>query len=240
MALLMGPDQIAELARAITSAVGAKPPGHDPDERCAACTAALGVDDLSITMISTSRRRLTVCASSEDARVLDEWQFSLGEGPCLDAVRTNHVWAAVVSDPDATPWPLFAAKALEMGYLGVGGVPVSIGATPFAAVNLQSRSGAVDEEARRRTVALARELAHPLAEAIGSVLPEPELTLDGHRDRVDQAIGMVSAQMDVTIDEAMHVLRARAWAEDRLLAALAEDVVQRRVRFERLREGSEG
>jgi hypothetical protein len=48
---------------------------------------------------------------------------------------------------------------------------------------------------------------------------------------VHQASGMVSAQLDVTIGEALVRIRAFAFAHDRALNMVAEDVVARRLRF---------
>ena len=48
---------------------------------------------------------------------------------------------------------------------------------------------------------------------------------------VHQASGMVSAQLDVTLGEALVRMRAFAFAHDRPLAAVAEDIVARRLRL---------
>jgi hypothetical protein len=48
---------------------------------------------------------------------------------------------------------------------------------------------------------------------------------------VHQASGMVSAQLEVSVGEAMVRLRAYAFATDRLLTDIAEEVVARRLRF---------
>ena len=50
---------------------------------------------------------------------------------------------------------------------------------------------------------------------------------------VHQATGMVAAQLDVGVGEALSRLRAQAFADDRLLVDIADDVVQRRLRFAR-------
>jgi hypothetical protein len=53
-----------------------------------------------------------------------------------------------------------------------------------------------------------------------------------YRAEVHQATGMVSVQLGVNLAEALVRLRAHAWAEDRLLADVAADVVARRMRFD--------
>jgi hypothetical protein len=49
---------------------------------------------------------------------------------------------------------------------------------------------------------------------------------------VYQAVGMVSAQLGVSVDESLIRLKAHAFANDRLLTELAQDVVARRLRFD--------
>jgi hypothetical protein len=51
--------------------------------------------------------------------------------------------------------------------------------------------------------------------------------------QVHQATGMVQVQMNVTTEQALLMLRARAFATDRPLVDLAADVVNRVVRFSR-------
>jgi hypothetical protein len=54
-----------------------------------------------------------------------------------------------------------------------------------------------------------------------------------HPPVIYQAAGMVSVQLDITVAEALAELIDRARAADRPLLDLANDVVERRVRFER-------
>jgi len=59
--------------------------------------------------------------------------------------------------------------------------------------------------------------------------------LDGLSDRraeVYQAIGMISVQLDVSLEDASVRLRARAFASGRPLGEIADDVVGRRLRFD--------
>ena len=49
---------------------------------------------------------------------------------------------------------------------------------------------------------------------------------------VYQAVGMVSVQLEATTDEALARLKARAVKDERPLAELAKDVIERRARFD--------
>jgi AmiR/NasT family two-component response regulator len=59
-------------------------------------------------------------------------------------------------------------------------------------------------------------------------------TTDGraaYQMQVHQASGMVKVQAGVSIDEALLMLRAHAFATGRPVAGVAKDVVERRLRF---------
>jgi len=66
--------------------------------------------------------------------------------------------------------------------------------------------------------------------APGTLAAELENEADLHV-AVHQAAGMVSVQLRVTIGEALVRLRGHAFRTDRLLADVAGDVVNRRMRF---------
>ena len=55
--------------------------------------------------------------------------------------------------------------------------------------------------------------------------------LSGSRAEVQQAAGMVSVQAGVNVGEALLLLRARAYADERPVMDVARDVVARRMRF---------
>ena len=65
----------------------------------------------------------------------------------------------------------------------------------------------------------------------GALATELEAGSDFHFV-VHQAAGMVSAQLDVSVAEALIRLRAHAFANDRPLTDVAQDVVARRLRFQ--------
>ena len=65
----------------------------------------------------------------------------------------------------------------------------------------------------------------------GALAAELEAGSDFHFV-VHQAAGIVSAQLDVSVAEALIRLRAHAFANDRLLTDVAQDVVAHRLRFQ--------
>jgi hypothetical protein len=59
----------------------------------------------------------------------------------------------------------------------------------------------------------------------------PPLDMDGMRDQVYQAQGMVMVQLGVSLSEALARMRAHAFASDRGLADLAADILAGRARL---------
>jgi len=176
--------------------------------------------------------------SSSDgvADVIEELQFTLGEGPCIDA----HGQGSAVSEPDlaapaVTRWPAFAPAAIEAGVRAIFGFPVRTGTVRLGALNLyRDRPGPLsgDQHADALVVADLAALAILALQATvapGALAAELDASFPAV---VQQAAGMVSVQLNVTVGDALVRLRAHAFAAGRLLSAVAEDVVARRLAFD--------
>ena len=69
---------------------------------------------------------------------------------------------------------------------------------------------------------------------LGSIHPQGASDLDArtlYQPQVHQATGMVQVQLDVSIEDAFLMLRARAFASGRPLIDVAIDVVERQLFF---------
>jgi len=111
------------------------------NELCHVCVDVLGVDGAAISMVFGGISRGTYGSSSEASRRLDEYQFTFGEGPCLDAVAAG----AVVHAPDLNAtteqrWPLFIDAVLGDGIQAVFALPVMFATDCVGALDLY-RSG---------------------------------------------------------------------------------------------------
>src|ERR1700678_848503 len=99
----------------------------------------------------------SVCTSNAVSMVIEELQFTLGEGPCVDAY--NH--RRVVLEPDlaapATPrWLAFSPPALDVGVRAVFGFPLQVGAVRLGALNLyRDRAGALSDDQHADALVLA-------------------------------------------------------------------------------------
>jgi hypothetical protein len=119
----------------------------------------------------------------------------------------------------------------------VFGFPLQVGAVRLGALNLYCDvPGVLTDEQHADALLLASITAKTLlllqANApVGAVAAELEANAD-FQYVVHQASGMVAAQLDVGVGQALVRLRAHAFGNDRALTDVARDVVARRLRFD--------
>ena len=222
-------------------AEAAKDRSTQPQRICALCVEMLGVTGAGISMVTKTGNRGVVCATDDVSARIEDLQFTLGEGPCMDAVSAG----APVMVPDLNEpgdvvvgrWPAFMKGAGAAGVRAVFAFPLRIGAINVGALDLYR-----DQPGDLTTLQLPPALM--AAEAAALAL----LYLNTDRDdtfsddlgarstyqlQVHQATGMVQVQLGVATEDAFLMLRARAFAAGRPLVAIATDVVDRRLRFSR-------
>ncbi|NEA36857.1 GAF and ANTAR domain-containing protein [Streptomyces sp. SID13031] len=178
----------------------------------------------------------TLAATDGPAMVMENLQQTLGEGPCLTAYRDRRPVLEHDLARAGARWPAFAPAATESGIAAIFAFPLQIGAirlgvldlyrdTPGPLDNLQLGE-ALDYAAAATTILL--DLQHKAPP--GGLHPQLAEAADSHR-AIHQATGIVTVQASVGINEALLMLRARAYAEERPLLELAQYVVARRVTF---------
>ncbi|HXB90107.1 MAG TPA: antitermination regulator, partial [Mycobacterium sp.] len=59
------------------------------DSLCEACVMLFSIDAAAISLVFAGGTSGTLGSSGVAARVYDELQFTLGEGPCLDSVASR-------------------------------------------------------------------------------------------------------------------------------------------------------
>jgi len=97
---------------------------------------------------------------------------------------------------------------------------------PVTLTGEQLADAAAVSHVAARTVLRWQSFAAP-----GSVAWQLE-GVPAHRAVVHQATGMISVQADVSIDDSLAMLQAYAFAHDRAIAAVAEAVIRRTLRFD--------
>lgn len=232
------------MARAILGSIRDVPADQVPARLGALCAEFLPVTGASISLMAETTARRILHASDPVAWQLAELQYTLGDGPCVHAYKTGApVFATDLTRGDsAQRWPLFVPRALEAGAQAVFSFPLTIGAISAGTLDLyRDAPGSLSEPevgaalliADATTLGVLRLYAGKgeteYAEGNGDV---DWLGGDTHHDKVHQATGMVMIQCDVGVEEALLILRARAFAHGTTLTALAHEVVARRVRFD--------
>ncbi len=210
-----------------------------PTRLCAACLSALPVSGVGVALMTVDGPSgVVLAATDERARQLEELQFALGEGPCVEASGGGRP----VLEPDLVAtgsprWPRFGAAVLDAGVRAVFAFPLRVGAIRVGVLDLYR-----DAPGRLTTPDLTEALAfadaatavilhlqdHDREDGAGSALTDPI----GSRAVVHQATGMIAVQLGISLAEALLHLRVYAYASGRTVSAIAADVVDRRMFFD--------
>lgn len=219
------------LARLVANGASAEVPGP----LCQVAAEVVGVSGAGVMVLSDDVPQASMCTTGPVSALIEELQYTLGEGPCVDAHRTG----IAVSEPDlgapvTLRWPAFSPKAVEAAR-AVFGFPVRIGAARVGALNLyRDRPGPLSDDQQADALVMADVIARALltAQAYDDERPGA-LALAGADIHavVHQAAGMVASQLDISVGNALARLRANAFAADRRLTEVAEDIVVHRLSF---------
>jgi hypothetical protein len=208
-----------------------------------ACAHALPVTGVGLALMDDRGPAGTIAATDGRALQLEELQFTLGEGPCVDASRSGRT----VLQPDLAVtapfrWPAFAGGALTAGIRAVFALPLRVGAIRLGILDLYrdspgALSGAQLTDALSFSDAATLLLLHLQAGSAAIGPPSESLPVLDDRAEVHQATGIVSVHAGVSLADALLLLRARAYTEHRAIGELARDVLDGIVDFRPERDG---
>ena len=200
------------------------------------CAGGLPVTGVGLLLMTDAGPAGVVAVTDGAAAVLEDLQFTLGEGPCVEASRTGRpVLVADLVGSGPGRWPGFAAGAVGAGVCAVFAFPLRVGEIRVGVLDLyRNRPGSLSDE----------ELAEALCFADAATGVLLHLQAQGSADRylgsipvledraeVHQATGVISVHAGVDLAQALVLLRARAFAVDRPVTAVARDVLAGVVRF---------
>jgi hypothetical protein len=202
------------------------------DRICRAAVGALPADGAGVTIMDSDARPLgTIAASSPQFRRLEEIQFTLGEGPCVEAsVARSPVLEESLAKGGSRRWPAYAAAAQEEGVNAVFAFPIQVGAARLGALDVyRYREAPLTPESLRdalglASICLSTMLSLPAGNTVGEVT-------DGLGDafrlssEVYQAQGVMMVQLGVSLAEAMLRLRAHVYAKGRPIGEVACEVL---------------
>jgi GAF domain-containing protein len=190
------------------------------------CVETVPHCDLAGICVAEHGRVETLAASTPELKLIDELQFELGEGPCVDSLRQDETVTAndLATDPR---WPRWGTMVSEQV-----GVRASLSYRLFTsrevlgALTLYSReAGAFDHD----NLAEGYVLAAHAAVALTSSVKEAQLTHALERRTViGQATGMLMERFGLDADAAFGVLRRLSQTQNIKVVDLAAELVQRR------------
>ncbi|GGX96910.1 GAF and ANTAR domain-containing protein [Streptomyces minutiscleroticus] len=229
-----------ELTRFLTRLRRAADDGRDLSAASAATAARLlSVQGLTLSLRATSGALEPLWGTSTDEHApgLEELQYTLGEGPTVDAARTGHtVIAADLTDRAAAErWPVLTAAPTSSPHAVIA-VPLRLGVvTAGVLTGYRTTPGPFTPTQRLDLDAFARIALNLLLNTPPRTLavprpgtaPRPDVSL--RRAQVHRAAGFLSSRLDITVEDALLRLRAHAFSHDRPLADVARDVLADRL-----------
>lgn len=202
------------------------------------CKKATGVTGAGLMLMGGGVSRGSVATTDEVSTLIEDLQFALGEGPCIDAYRQNcPVLEPDLVNPGTPRWIAFTPPVVAAGARAVFGFPLQVGAARLGALNLYSATpGALTEDQHADALVMASLAAEALLlmqsnAPAGDLAAELEVGTNFHY-AVHQASGMVAVQLNVTLAQAMIRIRGHAFAHGLPLRATADDIIARRLRFD--------
>jgi GAF domain-containing protein len=206
---------------------------------CAAMVPALAASGAGLSVMADNEVRGLTTASDPAAERIEELQFVLGEGPCIDAFATRRpVLIPDLSDGPMRRWPGYTPSVYEAGVRAVFAFPLQVGAGRLGALDVfRARPGPLTADELRKALTFAEVAVTTLLD--GQSAARPGAAAHGLSEAVNsraelfQAQGMVMIQLGIPITDALARMRAYAYAENRPLADVARDIVARRLRFDR-------
>ena len=104
---------------------------------CEVCANVTGMSGAGLMLMSDDVPRGPVCSSNKVSAIVEQLEYDLGEGPCLDAYRQDRpVLEPDLAEPATPSWPAFTGPAVEAGVRAVFAFPLQVGAVRLGALNL--------------------------------------------------------------------------------------------------------
>lgn len=211
----------------------------DPQVRpgfMAAVALTLGASGAALTLFGPDEAETLAAASDPASRTAQGLEFTLGEGPARETARLCRPITAAGGQLART-WPVYGPAVENLGIRAVAAVPVATAGAHLGALTVfdPPRAHGPDLE-------MFQAAADTLAV---SLLPPPWGAPDGREPMgwpplldqgdpyvvVNQAAGMVSVQCRCSIADALALIRAHAFAENRPVDDVAAAIVDRTLRL---------
>ena len=188
-----------------------------------------GADEVSVTLVD-GERTTSAAFTGQLAAMLDERQYEMGFGPCLDAAQTGqHLRVDDTANEDL--YAAFAAVAARQGVRSTLSIGLPLAQGVLGAINVY-RFGAhpLDAEAEELATAFAGYAAVALANAAlyastADLASNLQAAMNS-RAVIEQAKGILIGQLGCTPEEAFTHLATQSQRQNRKLREIAVELVE--------------
>jgi GAF domain-containing protein len=190
----------------------------------AAGLALPGIDHVGISISYRDGRVETVAATDQLVWDLDQLQYELNEGPCLEAIRESGIVEVNNLAMHEARWPRFVPRAVALGLRAQMGLRLYVDEETLGGLNLYStRSDTIDADVREAAELFATHAALEM----GHVRREENLNSALHtRKVIGQAIGIVMERYELDEDRAFKYLTQVSQHSNVKLRDVAAEIVQ--------------
>jgi signal transduction protein with GAF and PtsI domain len=214
-----GPTRDEEALMSALTQVAAIPAGRDMIDATLSAVVALAAaavapaDGVSLTLLRHGRL-VTAAATDDTILRLDELQYVVAQGPCVDAATQGQRFH-VESIEGEQRWPAFTPHVSEQGFHSILSTPLVTSTQSVGALNLYARRTSAFDIGQQQLASLfaaqaAAVVGHGAVElTVEQIVVRLQAALQA-REVIAQAQGALMAQTGATVDQARTVLRKRS------------------------------
>ncbi len=124
---------------------------------CQVCAEVTAMGGAGIMLMADDAPQRSLCTTNEMSDLIEQLQYALHEGPCVDAYRQDGpVIEPDLVGPGTFRWLAFSPAAIEAGVRAVFGFPLKVGAVRLGALNLcRDRPGPLDDDQHADALVMA-------------------------------------------------------------------------------------
>ncbi|MFH8991333.1 ANTAR domain-containing protein [Streptomyces sp. NPDC017940] len=199
---------------------------------CDRCTELLDVSAVGVMLEDPSGKLQLIAASDEHTRLLELFALQHDEGPCVECHRSGTLRLNIdlTCPVETSPFPTFAARAREAGFVVTHALPMRLRAKVIGALNL------FDPRPQNLSAADVR-VAQALADVATIAILQHRTVAHANQQRaqmraalisrvvIEQAKGILAERWNTGVDEAFDALRRHARSHQLGLTQLCRQII---------------